>query len=55
VARPCALAYHRSDRAPAPGPALEDEMGIEVLAVAAVTIAVVWIVVLWGSRYFGPR
>jgi hypothetical protein len=30
-------------------------MGIEVLAVAAATIAVVWIIVLWGSRYFGPR
>jgi len=30
-------------------------MGIEVLAVAAATLAVVWIIVLWGSRYFGPR
>ena len=30
-------------------------MGIEVLAVAAGTLAVVWIIVLWGSRYFGPR
>ncbi len=30
-------------------------MGIEVLAIAAATLAVVWIVVLWGSRYFGPR
>jgi hypothetical protein len=30
-------------------------MGIEVLAIAAATLAVVWIIVLWGSRYFGPR
>jgi hypothetical protein len=30
-------------------------MGIEVLAVAAIVLAFVWIVVLWGSRYFGPR
>lgn len=30
-------------------------MGIEVLAIAAATLAVVWIVVLWGSRYFGPQ
>jgi len=30
-------------------------MGIEVLAIAMATIAVVWIIVLWGSRYFGPR
>jgi len=30
-------------------------MGIEVLAYAAATLAIVWIIVLWGSRYFGPR
>ncbi len=30
-------------------------MGIEVLGVAAAMLAVVWIIVLWGSRYFGPR
>jgi hypothetical protein len=30
-------------------------MGIEVLAIAAVTLATVWFIVLWGSRYFGPR
>jgi hypothetical protein len=30
-------------------------MGIEVLAVAAAVLAFVWIVVLWGSRYFGPQ
>jgi hypothetical protein len=30
-------------------------MGIEVLAVAAAVLAAIWIVVLWGSRYFGPR
>jgi hypothetical protein len=33
----------------------EDGMGIEILAIAAATLAVVWIIVLWGSRYFGPR
>jgi hypothetical protein len=30
-------------------------MGIQVLAVAAALIAIIWIVVLWGSRYFGPQ
>jgi hypothetical protein len=30
-------------------------MGIEVLAIAAAILAGIWIVVLWGSRYFGPR
>ncbi len=30
-------------------------MEIEVLAIAAATLAIVWIIVLWGSRYFGPR
>ena len=30
-------------------------MGIEVLAIAVATIAIVWIIVLCGSRYFGPR
>jgi hypothetical protein len=30
-------------------------MGIEVLALAAATLAIVWIIVLWGSRYFGPQ
>jgi len=30
-------------------------MGIEILAVSAATLAIVWIIVLWGSRYFGPR
>ena len=30
-------------------------MGIEVLAIAAAALAIVWIIVLWGSRYFGPR
>jgi hypothetical protein len=33
--------------------AREDGMGI--LVFAACTLAVVWIIVLWGSRYFGPR
>jgi hypothetical protein len=26
-----------------------------VLAIAAAILAGIWIVVLWGSRYFGPR
>ncbi len=30
-------------------------MGIQVLAIAAAAIAIIWIIVLWGSRYFGPR
>jgi hypothetical protein len=30
-------------------------MGIQVLVVAAALIAIIWIVVLWGSRYFGPQ
>jgi len=30
-------------------------MGISVLVIAAATLAIVWIIVLWGSRYFGPR
>jgi hypothetical protein len=33
----------------------EAGMGIEILAIAAATLAIVWIIVLWGSRYFGPR
>jgi len=30
-------------------------MGIQVLLLAAGMLAAVWIIVLWGSRYFGPR
>ncbi len=30
-------------------------MGIEILAVAAAILAAIWIIVLWGSRYFGPQ
>ncbi len=30
-------------------------MGMQVLLLAAGVLAVVWIIVLWGSRYFGPR
>jgi hypothetical protein len=32
-------------------------MGVEmdILIISAATLAVVWIIVLWGSRYFGPR
>ena len=28
--------------------------GITVLAVALVIFILIWIAVLWGSRYFGP-
>jgi hypothetical protein len=28
--------------------------GVAVLVTAVVTLAVIWILVLWGSRYFGP-
>ena len=28
--------------------------GVTVLAVALAILAVIWIAVLWGSRYFGP-
>jgi hypothetical protein len=28
--------------------------GVSVLVTAVVTLAVIWILVLWGSRYFGP-
>jgi hypothetical protein len=30
-------------------------MGVEVVGVAVGLLALIWIVVLWGSRYFGPR
>jgi glucose dehydrogenase len=30
-------------------------MGIEVLAVACAVYAGIWLVVLGGSRYFGPQ
>jgi hypothetical protein len=30
-------------------------MGIEILAVAAAVLAAIWIIVLWGARYFGPQ
>lgn len=30
-------------------------MGMEILLVAVVVLASIWIIVLWGSRYFGPR
>jgi len=30
-------------------------MGMQVLLLAAGVLAAVWIIVLWGSRYFGPR
>lgn len=28
--------------------------GVSVLGTAIGTLAVIWILVLWGSRYFGP-
>jgi len=31
------------------------EAGMQILLIAAATLVVVWIVVLWGSRFFGPR
>jgi diacylglycerol kinase len=30
-------------------------MGSEVVLIAIGVLAVIWIVVLWGSRYFGPQ
>lgn len=30
-------------------------MGIEILAVAFAVYAAIWLVVLGGSRYFGPQ
>lgn len=30
-------------------------VGPEVLVVAAIAITAIWLVVLWGSRYFGPQ
>jgi hypothetical protein len=29
--------------------------GPAVIVVAAVVLAAIWVVVLWGSRYFGPQ
>jgi hypothetical protein len=28
--------------------------GVSVLALAVAVLVVIWILVLWGSRYFGP-
>jgi hypothetical protein len=33
----------------------ETEVWMQILLIAACTLAIVWIIVLWGSRYFGPR
>ena len=30
-------------------------MGMEILLVAVAVLASIWIIVLWGSRYFGPQ
>jgi hypothetical protein len=29
--------------------------GVAVLAVAMAILIIIWIAVLWGSRYFGPK
>jgi hypothetical protein len=29
--------------------------GWHILLAAAIVIAAIWLVVLWGSRYFGPQ
>ena len=29
--------------------------GVTVLVTAVAVLAVIWILVLWGSRYFGPK
>jgi hypothetical protein len=31
------------------------EGGMQIILIAAVTLAIIWIIVLWGSRFFGPR
>ena len=33
----------------------EAGMGIEILLIAAVVYAAIWLTVLVGSRFFGPR
>jgi hypothetical protein len=30
-------------------------MGSEILLIAVGILASIWIIVLWGSRYFGPQ
>ena len=46
---------HQSSRRSGGADEMEGDMGIEVLAVAAAALAAIWIIVLWGSRYFGPQ
>lgn len=29
--------------------------GVTVLAVSLAVLVVIWILILWGSRYFGPE
>ena len=29
--------------------------GTSILVAALIIIAAIWVVVLWGSRYFGPQ
>ena len=29
--------------------------GLSVIGVALAVFVVIWVVVLWGSRYFGPQ
>jgi hypothetical protein len=30
-------------------------MGAEILIAAVCVLASIWVIVLWGSRYFGPK
>jgi hypothetical protein len=48
------LAYHWYNETKSP---MAGQAGgnMEILVIAAATLTVVWIIVLWGSRYFGPR
>jgi hypothetical protein len=36
-------------------PIWEDEMGIEILGVAVGVYATIWLIVITGSQFFGPR
>jgi cell division septal protein FtsQ len=43
----------RTDRPRGNAPILEGEM--QILLIAFCTLAAIWLVVLWGSRYLGPQ
>jgi hypothetical protein len=49
------LAYDWCNKAINAATGKQGEATMEILAITAATLAVVWIIVLWGSRYFGPR